>query len=145
MSRKRCKRNPVLASIPVVVSAFVTPRHETSERLALVAFRDGTAGTDEFDTLANCRDLLALADTKNTANACCELGYIALMNIMDRHKDTGVMQAEPDEMAALEAVVDFSVDWWKRRSGAAYATAYSLLMTERFRDHQSRKTEAATA
>jgi hypothetical protein len=132
MSRKRCHRRPREARTPTLVALAIVPELEIAERLALQAFVEGRADTEAFDTLADVRDMLTLAaGSVEGVGAICELGYVALANIKDRAEETSVLEATDDEIQALQALVDFACDWWRRQAGTVYATAYNRLREER--------------
>ena len=63
--------------------------------------------------------------------AVCEVGMFALLNIKDRHARTGKLGCAGDELQALRALVDVSEDFWKRQSGALFATHYAALKRAR--------------
>ena len=116
--RKRCNRRVREQAAPMLAVMLGVPEMEITERIAVEAFAGGWAVKDHFDRLADCRDLLMLAasekDDKSTL-AATELGYIALLEIKERHAMTGKFGVSGDELAA--------VDQSHGRAGVALARA----------------------
>lgn len=129
------RRTPRPARCPTLVAMFIAPEVETAELLAVAAFRQGWATTAHFNLLADVRDLLAMAvadrqergHPEPAAAGILNLAEIALLNIKDRYLDKRKMGGTADELAALDALVSFSADWWKRQSGDLFATANDAL------------------
>lgn len=124
--RKRTKRQPRPARCPTLVAMHLAPEVETAELMAVQCLANGTACTDQFNILSDCRDLLSLAAHEkrdSSAMAVCEIAYMALMNIKDRYVEKGRLGASGDELQALRVMVEFSQDWWKRQSGELFRLA----------------------
>lgn len=120
------KRKPRPLRCPTMVAMMLAPEVELTERMALQSFLSSWADEGQFNVLADCRDLLALAAAEKQdqgALAVCEAGYIALMNIKDRYLGKARMGATGEELKALRALVDVSEDFWKRTSGELFRTA----------------------
>ena len=117
-----------------LIAQSVNPAYETRLRMAVESIRGGWAEPTHFNDLADTIDLLQLGialypaqrPDPNTA-AAVEIALIALRNIRDRHQDRGKIGATGEELKALELLVDASLDYWNRRSGALYAEAYRQL------------------
>lgn len=113
----------------LIVRATV-PDLECTERMSLQAFYEGRATTAHFDDLADCHDIIALTEAPE-AGAVTEISLYALQNIQDRFSRTGKMGASGEELQALLALVDFSQDFWSRKSGTVYSVAYKKLQDTR--------------
>lgn len=125
MSR-RARRIPRPARCPTLVAMHMAPEVELTERLALEAFSTGTAGTAQFNVLADCRDLLAIgADMRGDRDigAVAELAYVALANMKDRYLEKDRLGVSGEELHALRALVDVSRDFWTRQSGELFRRA----------------------
>lgn len=132
--RKHCKRRVRQARAPMLVVMQTIPDVSLTERLSAEAFAGGYAGTDHFDNLADCRDILTLAASDRGDRetlAVCELAFVALTSIKDHHARTGHFSASGDELQALRTLADVSEDFWKRQGGALFATHYDALKRAR--------------
>lgn len=128
--RKHCKRVKRPAHLPTLVALRFNPEVGVTERMAAQAFFDGTAGTGQFDVLADCRDLLMLsAAERNQRDALdvCDITAEALEAIKDRYAESGRFEATEEEQKALWLLVDFSEDYWKRTSGTHFVAANRAL------------------
>ncbi|MDT3735529.1 MAG: hypothetical protein ROZ00_04840 [Denitratisoma sp.] len=133
------KRRPRPARCPTLVAMHLAPEVGLTERLAIEGLAGGWAKPYQFDVLADCRDLLALAANHKgdqATLAVCDLASIALENIRDRFKARGRLGATGDELRALRAMADVSEDFWKRQSGELFRAANEALDKER--GHQRR-------
>lgn len=127
MKRRRIPR-PV--RVPTMVAIATQPSYEGSELAALTLFRLGQAGKQQYDVLADCRNMLLLgADRRKDegAFAVATAAGIALSNIKDRHAKTGRMGTTGEEMKALHVLVDVSQDFWKRQGGGTFAECHAAL------------------
>jgi hypothetical protein len=127
MKRRRIPR-PI--RVPTLVALHLAPEVELTERFALDAFLQGRAQSNDYNVLADVRDLLMLAASeKNDRDviAACELAGIALLNIKDRHAKTKRFGCTADERAALMALVDVSDDFWRIQGGGLYHDANKAL------------------
>lgn len=132
--RKRSTYRPRGAHMPMIVAMQTIPELGITERLSVEAFRGGWATTDHFDNLADCRDLLALANRERcdpSAEAACEVGLHALLAIKERHALKGRMGVTGDELAAITLLVDASEEFWLRQSGAVFERHYKALKAAR--------------
>ena len=130
-------------SAPGVIVQSVQPEYEIRLRSAADAFRMGYADGNHHRDLCDACDLMLVAmqcytqcKPDNSAVAVVELAGIALTNILERHKDTGRIGASGEETHALQLLVETSLDFWNRRSGALYALAYRELQRIRQRQYQ---------
>lgn len=120
------RRIPRPARCPTLVAMQLAPEVEIAERLAINAFASSTATPTNFNVLADCRDLLAIAANMRgdaDTGAVCELGHIALSNIKDRYLEHQRLGLTGDELQALRAMVEVSNDFWKRQSGELFRRA----------------------
>lgn len=128
------KRIPRPVRCPTLVAMHLAPEVELAERMALQAFLGGWADEAQFNVMADCRDLLALAayakDVKDIL-AVCDLAYVALISIKDRYADKRRMGASGDEMQALRVLIDVSGDFWRRQSGELFRAAHAALERDR--------------
>ena len=130
--RKHCNRRVTNARPPMIAVLHLIKELSITERLSVEAFSGGYAGTDHYDNLADCRDMIALAAKgDDQAEAIAELAYVALANIRDRQAKTGKFGATGDELQALRALADFSEDFWKRKAGTVFEATYIALRLER--------------
>ena len=109
-----------------MVALLISPEVETTELMAVLLFRNGTADKGQFNILADCRDLLMLAAHEKRdagVQAVCELSGVALLNIKDRYLEKERMGATGEELKALQALVDISRDFWMRQSGELFRSA----------------------
>lgn len=130
------------ATVPGLVVQSTAKDYETRLRMAVESFRGGWAAAAHFNDLADCLDLMRLAleilpgqQPDPNAEAVAELALVALQNIRLRHETTGRMGVTGDELQALVLLVDTSLDYWNRRSGALFSEAYRQLMKAR-RQHE---------
>lgn len=132
--RKRCRRVHRRELAPTLVALQLNPEVSTTERMAVVAFRNGFAVTDHFNVLADCRDMLALAAAEKKDSetlAVCELALVALQNVKERFLERKRLGATGDELNALQVLADVSEDFWKRQSGALFVDAEAALSRAR--------------
>jgi hypothetical protein len=116
------------------------PEFGITERLAVESFGGGWATTNEYDNLADCRNIMTLAaaerDDKQTL-IVCELGLHALLGIKERHAKTGKFGTTGDELAALRLLVNTSESFWLRQSGSVFARHYNALRRAKIKDPAS--------
>ena len=121
-------------SKPGLLVQSIDPKYETRLRMAVEAFRLGFASAEHFNDLADTLDQMqigiatyATQKTDAGAAAVCELALVALQNIRDRHADLGWFGTTGEELKAIELLVETSLDYWNRRSGALRTLAYQKL------------------
>lgn len=139
-------------SAPGMLAQAVQPDYEIRLRSAANAFRAGYASGEHHSDLCDTADMMLLAMKAYTqgkpdigALAVVELAGVALTNIRERHQDTGRVGATGEELHALHLLVETSLDFWNRHSGALYAFAYQQLRRVRRRqvDEYRKQQEAA--
>lgn len=109
-----------------MVAMHLAPEVGLEERLAADSFVGGWASERQFNVLADCRDLLAMAAMERKDRdtlAVTDLAYIALLNIKDRYAQKKRMGATGEEVKALRVLVDTSEDFWNRQSGELFRLA----------------------
>lgn len=117
-----------------MVAMHLAPEVGITEHLAIDALTSGWAAERHFNVLADCRDLLALAARRKgdeSALVAAEMGLIVLSNIKTRYMELQRLGATGDEMQALQAMVSYSEDFWKRTSGEFFREMNELLTAER--------------
>jgi hypothetical protein len=119
------------ACAPGLVAQSIDSAYEVRLRMAVEAFRLGFAEAAHFNDLVDTLDLMQIGigtytgqRTDAGAAAVCELALVALQNIRDRHASRGRFGTTGEELKALELLAETSMDYWNRRSGALFATAY---------------------
>lgn len=119
---------------PTLVAMQLAPEVSTQERIAVMALTQPWADTRHFNVLLDCYSMLILAAEHKHDQEAVKVGQfadMALKNIRDRWKRTGKIGATGDEIQALNVLVDYSEDWWKRQSGSLFADAFKALDTLR--------------
>ncbi len=142
--RKHCKRKVRSATAPTLVALHISPEAGLSEYTSLLGIEQGWAGPKQFNTLLDCADLLMIAaDYKHdkAGEDVAQLGRMALENISGRYAERKKLGASGEELKALRCLVDFSEDWWKRKSGSLFAQSYRAL--DRYRDYQKSQAQGA--
>lgn len=141
--RKHCKRKVRPLRAPVMCAMLANPEMSLQEHFAVEAIRAGTATTDHFNVLADCRDILTLAAIERddkSVQAACELALVALLNMKDRFAKVGKIGATGAELQALTLLIDTSADFWPRQGGETFVKAQAAL--ERSREIQREQREA---
>lgn len=115
MSRKQSSRRIRPQRVPSLVVLYNESTLEIDDRMALVAFREGWAGTIHWDKLAHCAGMLAIAATWAKDEEAVQIALLAneaLTTIRRRHAQKNVMRWNGDEMMMLGALVELSTHWW---------------------------------
>ena len=124
------RRTPKPARCPTLVAMHLAPEVELTERQAVLAFRGSYATYENFNILADCRDLLTLAAAdRNDAGtlAVCHAAGIALQNIADRYQAKRKFGGSGEELAALDMLIDTSREWWKLQGGEFFRACVTAL------------------
>ena len=134
---------------PGLIAQNLGPEYETRLRMAVEAVRGGWADCAHFNDLADTLDLLRLGlliyqDQKPDpgAEAVAELALVAMQNMLERHEQHGRIGATGEELKALDLLVETSLDFWNRRSGALFAEAYRQLVGIRRANYNKAETGA---
>lgn len=129
--RKQSKRRIRDASEPGLTRLFCTPEISIAERMAVTALVSGFATYDNsYRVLADCHGLLSIECKRKrdeAMNPILAAGYVALLNIHDRARETRRYGATGEEVAALRAMVDYAEDHWKRQPFLRMQEAIVLL------------------
>lgn len=137
--RKRAHRVRRPAVVPCLVAVGLNTTHEATMLQAVQSFRAGRATADHFLDLCDARDITVIAHNAQGRDVpgmvpAMEAAQIALLNIRDRHKDTGRFGASADELATLALLVDTYTNYWLAQSGHLYGLAREELRRARLRD-----------
>lgn len=123
---------------PGLIVQSIAKDYELRLRTSVNAFRLGYAQAAHFNDLADCVDILQIAESSTTfakkddgAIAACELAKVALDNIRARYEKHGRFGVAGDETRALELLAETSLSYWNRKSGALYHYAYTQLKSVR--------------
>lgn len=129
---------------PCLIAVGMNNKHEGAMYSAVQAFRRGEATADHFLDLCDTRDITAIAHNMQGRHvdglrAVMDAAEIALLNIRDRHKETGRFGASADELATLALLVDTYTNFWLAQSGDLYGRAREELRRARLRDKSGEK------
>lgn len=138
------------ASLPGVVAQAIDPQYETQLRNAVASFQFGYAAAAQFNDLCDTHDLLMIANGMfgrydESVNVALQATLIALQNIRDRFHDTKKLGATGEEIKALNLLAETSLDFWNRRSGALFYTAYNELKQLRIKQREELHERTTTA
>lgn len=128
--RKHTRRRIITKRPPMCVILSQTQALALTELQSVEAFFGGWATTENFDDLADCRNIMTLAAAERKDEQTlivCELALHALLGIKERHAKTGKFGATGDELQALRVLVSTSEDFWNRQSGDVFARHYDAL------------------
>ncbi len=142
--RKRTPRSRRPKTPPCLIAVGMNNKHEGAMYSAVQAFRRGEATADHFLDLCDTRDITAIAHNMQGRHVdglreALEAAEIALLNIRDRHRDTGRFGASADELATLALLVDTYTNYWLAQSGHLYGLAREELRRARLRDKGGEK------
>jgi hypothetical protein len=113
------KRNRVRA-VPPMIRSMIDQSSQIINEMALLRLCNDTATKGDVDELLKVFHLLQFANDDKPdeqAKIICDLGEIALSNIIAGIKEIGAVRADDEEKKALRALLEFSVDYWNRQSG----------------------------
>jgi len=137
MKKRGARIKHTRQSSPTLVALHLAPEVENIEQTAAYLLNVGKAETRHFNQLLDCQHMLLLAAADKGDEEAVKISQfadIAMKSIRQRQKRTGKIGATGDEMQAINLLVDYSQDWWKRQSGVAFADAYSAL--DKLREQQ---------
>ena len=146
MRKRGAKVRHQNAIAPGLVAQSSNPEYETRLRMAVIALRDGWMERRHFNDLADTLDMLQIGigsysqqkpdpATRVAIDVCRE----AMSSIRERYFEKGKFGATGEEMKAMQLLVDVSIDFWNRRSGALYAFAFRQLRNIRAEQHEEEK------
>lgn len=126
--RKRSAYRQRSAMPPMLVRR--TDTLEIRERMIIESFAGGWAGREEFDSLVDMRNVLAIAMAYKAEQGALDIAAamrIAIGNIRDRHAETGRMGVTGDELALLREFCSVYRDFWMRQNVHLYAVCVAEL------------------
>lgn len=109
----------------MLVQKHLQPTIETKQYACVLAFTNGVAGQDHYDTILFESNLLLVAG-QTDKNKKYAVTFIqdeiqpALRNIKERVKNTGKFGVNYDELMAIKKLIDFSREFWKKQTGQLY-------------------------
>jgi len=118
------RRIPRPVSVPMLIHRGLRNDDlELREWMLVEAFAQGFAAPDHFDGLADMRDLLLLGATQrgdDDALRMARAAGVALVNIRERHGESGRLGASGPELTTLREFVTVYGDFWRRQSVGFY-------------------------
>ena len=112
-------------SVPMLVQKHIQPSNETKQYACVLAFTNGVAGQDHYDTILFESNLLLVAgqtDKKKKYAVDFVQGEVqpALKSMKERVRNTGKFGVNADELMAIKRLIDFSREFWKQQTGQLY-------------------------
>jgi len=112
-------------SVPMLVQKHIQPSNETKQYACVLAFTNGVAGQDHYDTLLFELNLLLVAgQTDKKKKYAVEFATNelrpALESVKQRVKNTGKFGVNDDELLAIKKLIDFSREFWNKQTGQLY-------------------------
>lgn len=112
-------------SVPMLVQKHIQPSNETKQYACVLAFTNGVAGQDHYDTILFESNLLLVAgqtDKKKKYAVDFVQGEVqpALRTMKERVRNTGKFGVNADELMAIKRLIDFSKEFWKQQTGQLY-------------------------
>ena len=112
-------------SVPMLVQKHIQPSNETKQYACVLAFTNGVAGQDHYDTLLFELNLLLVAgQTDKKKKYAVEFATNelrpALESVKQRVKNTGKFGVNADELLAIKKLIDFSREFWNKQTGQLY-------------------------
>ena len=112
-------------SVPMLVQKHIQPSNETKQYACVLAFTNGVAGQDHYDTILFESNLLLVAgqtDKKKKYAVDFVQGEVqpALRTMKERVRSTGKFGVNADELMAIKRLIDFSREFWKQQTGQLY-------------------------
>lgn len=141
--RKACRRRVRGESVPAMVALAAIPEIGIAELMAIEAMRSGIADYDNaYRVLADCHGMLAIGAKRKrdtSMQPILALAEVALRNVFDRMRQTGKVGATGDELMALDLLVEFSTDFWKRQSWDDFLAAMEILKVVRAKQYKEKR------
>lgn len=129
--RKRSNYRKRPSSPPMIVCRGLKQDDlETKERTIIESFALGFAGQYQLEALQDMTNVLAMAaeyKQDKSAMAMAEAMKICVLNIMDRHKQTGKYGATGDELTLMREFVGVYSDFWLRQPVKLYEVTLNEL------------------
>lgn len=112
-------------SVPMLIQKHLRPSIETKQYACVVAFTNGVAGQDHFDTILFESNMLLVAgqtDKKKRYAVKFIQGEVqpALQSMKERVRSTGKFGVNADELMAIKRLIDFSREFWQKQTGQLY-------------------------
>lgn len=112
-------------SVPMLIQKHLQPTIETKQYACVLAFTNGVAGQDHYDTLLFELNLLLVAgQTDKKKKYAVEFATKelrpALESVKQRVKNTGKFGVNADELLAIKKLIDFSREFWNKQTGQLY-------------------------
>ncbi len=132
-------------SIPMLVQRQLNPEAETKQYMCIIAFTNGVATQDHFDTLLFEMNLLLVAgqtDKKRryVINFVQKEIQPALRNIKERIVVSNKFGVNSSELKAIKKLIEFSRDFWQKQTGQLYAFCFDQVTM--FYDEMRKRREA---
>ena len=112
-------------SVPMLIQKHLRPSLETKQYACVLAFTNGVAGQDHYDTILFESNLLLVAGQTNKKKKYA-VDFVqgevqpALKSMKERVKNTGKFGVNADELMAIKRLIDFSREFWKQQTGQLY-------------------------
>lgn len=112
-------------SVPMLVQKHLKPSLETKQYACVLAFTNGVAGQDHYDTILFESNLLLVAGQTNKKKKYA-VDFVqgevqpALKSMKERVRNTGKFGVNADELMAIKRLIDFSREFWKQQTGQLY-------------------------
>lgn len=112
-------------SVPMLVQKHLEPSVETKQYACVLAFTNGVAGQDHYDTMLFESNLLLVAGQtdkkkKYAVDFVQDEVQPALRSMKDRVRSTGKFGVNANELMAIKRLIDFSREFWKKQTGQLY-------------------------
>ena len=112
-------------SVPMLIQKHLKPNLETKQYACVLAFTNGVAGQDHYDTILFESNLLLVAgqtDKKKKYAVEFIQGEVqpALQSMKERVRSTGKFGVNSDELMAIKRLIDFSREFWQKQTGQLY-------------------------
>lgn len=109
----------------MLVQSFIQPEVETKQYVCVLAFTNGFANQEHFDTLLLTMNLLLVAgQTDKKRKYAVDFAFNdikpALQGIKNRVYKSGKFGVNTEELAAIKKLIDFSREFWQRQTGQLY-------------------------
>ena len=109
----------------MLVQKHLKPSLETKQYACVLAFTNGVAGQDHYDTILFESNLLLVAGQTNKKKKYA-VDFVqgevqpALKSMKERVRNTGKFGVNADELMAIKRLIDFSREFWKQQTGQLY-------------------------
>ena len=109
----------------MLIQKHLQPSIETKQYACVLAFTNGVAQQDHYDTILFESNLLLVAgqtdkNKKYAVDFIQEEVQPALKSMKERVKNTGKFGVNAEELMAIKKLIDFSREFWKKQTGQLY-------------------------